>query len=126
MTTTDFMKRFEQAKKERAATVKAEREEVLQMLKAAEVQTVEAEYSGYGDSGNVDDITLVPVETNLSDDRMSKLTDYIWSFAYNAYPGFEINEGGEGSFSWCIKTDKISLEHGTHHTATEWETQDGL
>jgi hypothetical protein len=103
------------------------RTELLSKLRELGVVTVNASYSGYGDSGQVEHLeTIPPVPLNMMlsevphpwkpEETMTRNLDYalrelVWTLAYNNSPGFENNEGGQGEVVWDITTDKILLDH---------------
>lgn len=110
------------------------RAELLSKLRELGAVTVQANYSGYGDSGNVDHLDVTPpidLNTMMSDiphpwhpgQTMTRTLDYalrefIWTLAYNNNPGFENNDGGQGEVTWDVQTDKISLDHSYFVTET--------
>ena len=125
MDTNDFQSRYAQMFKDREAKTTATRNSLIKELGVAGITAVSAQYSGYGDSGNVDDVTLTPPVKLLAAVDI-RLQDFIWDVAYNANPGFENNDGGEGTFEWDLSKDVISIEHGTHYTQTDWSTLENL
>lgn len=101
-----------------------DRKPLLKALRLVGIDEVIIEYSGYGDSGHVEGVTLnrkgseyvwppKPLET--------KLSDWGWDLAYSQNQGFENNDGGEGTVTWDVTKDKILLNHGDHYTETRWE-----
>jgi hypothetical protein len=110
---------------DRKDATKAAREGFLATLRNLKVETLTAQYSGSCDSGNVDGIAVEP-EQGLTADLEMKLQDFIWDVAYNAHPGFENNDGGEGTVSWNIAADSITIEHGTNVVDIEWSTLEDL
>ena len=86
-----------------------ERTRLLAELRALGATELEAEYDGYGDSGNVEDITTVPVLPNIY--AMPGLGNFLWSVVYAEHPGFENNEGGGGTVTWDLAADRIDLDH---------------
>ena len=86
-----------------------ERARLLAELRALGATELEAEYDGYGDSGNVEDITTVPALPNIY--AMPGLGNFLWSVAYAEHPGFENNEGGGGTVMWDLADDRIDLDH---------------
>ncbi len=120
---------------ERAEDVRQIRADLLVSLREAGIDRVEAHYDAYGDSGNVEEVTLLPElpEAELSaavaveppegelppgephprlpDAIMTRLQDMLWSTVYALHPGFENNEGGYGDITWDIATDQIAIEH---------------
>lgn len=111
------------------------RTELLTKLRELKIEKVDCSYYGYGDSGNVDTVTTTPA-INLESVQMppmphpwradqmmertlgAALNDFFWTLAYNAYPGFENNDGGQGEVVWDITTDKIMLDHSYNYTET--------
>ncbi|MGR3436526.1 MAG: DUF6878 family protein [Shimia sp.] len=86
-----------------------ERARLLAALRALGVTLLEADYDGYGDSGNVEDIRTEPEVAKV--DEMAGLADFLWSVAYAEHPGFENNDGGGGTVTWDVAADRIDLDH---------------
>lgn len=86
-----------------------ERARLLAALRALDVTSLEADYDGYGDSGNVEAIRTEPEVAKV--DEMEGLADFLWSVAYAEHPGFENNEGGGGTVTWDVAADRIDLDH---------------
>ena len=61
----DYAAMAAQWRAERETTLKATRAELLAQLRALGISEVTAEYEGYGDSGNVEDVTVQPAEVQL-------------------------------------------------------------
>lgn len=95
----------ERERKERSE----ERARLLAELRALGVASLEADYDGYGDSGNVEAIRTEPEAAKV--DEMEGLADFLWSVAYAEHPGFENNEGGGGTVTWDVAADRIDLDH---------------
>jgi hypothetical protein len=72
-------------------------------------KTILLEYSGYGDSGGPEDCTP---------DR-EDLKDFLYSFVYSQHAGYENNDGGQGTVSWDLLNDVITLDHGSNYMSTE-------
>lgn len=89
------------------------RAELLAKLRTKGIPCVTIDYSGYSDSGQVESID--PKEANIPG-----LDDWAWQLAYDAHPGFENNEGGQGTLTWNVTTDTIELVHGDNYTSTEY------
>lgn len=111
---------------ERDAAIKAARTELLRPLRALGITDVTAEYGGYGDSGNIEDVTLQPSGIKLPDDLSARLEDFAWSFAYHQHPGFENNEGGYGTLTWDISADSITLDHADRYVECSHSCDEGL
>jgi len=97
---------------------KAERAALLPLLRERGIQHIEAQYDGYGDSGNVSDIALTPEDATL-DDLQSRVSDLVWDVAYGLHPGFEINDGGEGTLTWDVVADRIDVDHANFYTGRD-------
>ena len=87
-----------------------ERAELKDLLRAKGVERVEAGYDGYGDSGNVNHVALSPAKVEVRE-METRLADFIWATAYNLNPGFEIDDGGEGTLTWDVVKDRVDVKH---------------
>ena len=95
----DYAAMAAQWRAERETTLKATRAELIAQLCALGIREVTAEYEGYGDSGNVEDVTVQPAEVQLPEALATEVGDFAWSLAYHHHPGFENNEGGYGTLT---------------------------
>lgn len=111
---------------EREAANKAARGELLPQLRALGIAQVIAEYEGYGDSGNIEDVTVLPAGITLPDEFCTKLGDFAWSVAYHQHPGFENNEGGYGTLTWDVTADSIALDHADRYVECSHSHDEGL
>ena len=111
---------------EREAANKAARSELLPLLRSLGITEVTAEYEGYGDSGNIEDVTVQPAGIALPDELRTKLGDFAWSVAYHQHPGFENNEGGYGTLTWDLRNDSITLDHADRYVECSHSYDDGL
>ena len=111
---------------EREAANKAARGELLPQLRALGIAQVTAEYEGYGDSGNIEDVTVQPAGIALPDDLSTKVGDFAWSVAYHQHPGFENNEGGYGTLTWDVTADSITLDHADRYVECSHSHDEGL
>ena len=107
--------KWQEQRETEAAARKLERGVLLEALRGKGITVLEARYDGYADSGNVGALAVNPEDAEIGD-IASRLADFIWGTAYGLHPGFEINDGGEGSFSWDIETDRIDLDHADFYT----------
>ena len=143
---TDFMARLAERQAERDAENRVLRAELVAMLRDAGVETVTAHYDAYGDSGNIEEVVLLPeipkvepvaVEAEAdrpqedADHRLttadaSKLDDFLWSTVYGLHPGFENNEGGYGDISWDVCADGISIEHSDRFVDVNCYSHEGV
>ena len=107
--------KWQEQRETEAAARKLERGVLLEALRGKGITVLEARYDGYADSGNVGALAVNPEDAEIGD-IASRLADFIWGTAYGLHPGFEINDGGEGSFSWDMKSDRIDIEHADFYT----------
>ena len=111
---------------EREAANKAARSELLPLLRSLGIIEVTAEYEGYGDSGNIEDVTVQPAGIALPDELCTKIGDFAWSVAYHQHPGFENNEGGHGTLTWDVTADSITLDHADRYVECTHTCDEGL
>ena len=93
----------------------AERTTLAETLRGAGAARIVAHYDGYGDSGNVHGITVSPDSAEIGDIK-ARLADFVWDVAYGLNPGFENNDGGEGTVTWDIAADRIDVDHANFYT----------
>ena len=111
---------------EREAANRAARGELLPLLRSLGIAQVTAEYEGYGDSGNIEDVTVQPAGIALPEELCTKLGDFAWSVAYHQHPGFENNEGGYGTLTWDVTADSIALDHADRYVECSHSRDEGL
>ena len=123
---TDFYAQMLDSQR-RAAEQRVEtRASLLCQLRALGVRSIEVQYEGYGDSGNVEDVVVAPDTVTLTDELRRRVEDFGWDFAYALSPGFENNEGGYGELTWAIEADKIDVSHSNRYIETETTEHEGL
>jgi hypothetical protein len=133
---------YEERQKLLAEDIQVIRKQLIEVFKSAGVSTISVEYSGYGDSGQIDEIFYIgPDNTNpkfndqadisvptfdLWGNRSitvntikAALEDIFYNYLEDCVSGFENNEGGNGEFTWIIADDVIELEH--RQAITEYE-----
>lgn len=84
------------------------------LLGESSEKTVQVEYSGYSDSGNIDSCSV-----NDPD-----VADFLWDVMYQNHSGFEINSGGNGTVTWHLIEDRICVTHNDvieSYDTSEWE-----
>ena len=123
---TDFYAQMLEVQK-RAAEERVEtRAALLSELRALGVTSIEVQYEGYGDSGNVEDVVVTPDAVILTDELRHRVADFGWDFAYALSPGFENNEGGYGELTWALEADKIDVSHSNRYIETDTTEHEGL
>lgn len=125
-TNIDFASTMEKWAAERDAENAKVRAAMLVQLLALGVTEVTAEYEGYGDSGNVEDITLQPSGIVLPSELSSQLDEFAWGYAYQQHPGFENNDGGYGTLTWDITKDSIDIDHADRFVESTHSYHEGL
>lgn len=122
--TDDYMAQMERARQEQETALRERRDALLAALRTAGATRVIILYDGYGDEGNVNDVTIEPEGIGLDAENAKSLEVYGWDQAYSLHPGFENNEGGNGELVWDVVNDKMSLTHNDciiDHDTTEHE-----
>lgn len=111
----------------RAAEQRVEtRAALLTELRALGMTSIEVQYEGYGDSGNVEDVVVKPDAITLTEELRRRVEDFGWDFAYALSPGFENNEGGYGELTWSLEADKIDVSHSNRYIETNTTEHEGL
>ena len=110
--------RWEAEREKARERLKAERAGLLVALRALGIEEIEGCYDGYADSGNVQGIAVTPDGVTLGE-LEPRVSDFVWGMAYNLHPGFEVNDGGEGTLTWNVVEDRIDLDHSDFYTARE-------
>ena len=105
-----FKQDREKRNKARKEKIANDRVAMLKKLNEHGITKVTSSYEGYGDSGNVIFIDIEP-KCILPTDDWRHLENLVWDIAYNVNPGFDINDGGNGDFTWDIPNDRINISH---------------
>ncbi len=110
-------------------------------LAAARITSVHVEFDGYGDSGQIEDITVKAGEepAELPDERI-EIFDPVWgsadlekqtvtigeaietlayAFLRQTHEGWENNDGAYGDFTFDVATRTISLDYNERYTSSE-------
>ncbi len=110
-------------------------------LAAAGITSVHVEFDGYGDSGQIEDITVKAGEepAELPDERI-EIFDPVWgsadlekqtvtigeaiealayAFLRQTHAGWENNDGAYGDFTFDVATRTISLDYNERYTSSE-------
>ena len=123
---TDFYAQMLETQR-RAAEQRVEtRAALLSELRALGVRSIEVQYEGYGDSGNIEDVVVTPDTISLSEELRRRVEDFGWDFAYALSPGFENNEGGYGELTWVLATDNIDVSHSNRYIETKTTEHEGI
>jgi hypothetical protein len=131
----DFHTKYMRERKEKADNFPTKAENFKKKLKELKVKSFSVEYSGCGDSGEINEISYEPKKLNASIDvgtwkrwnikllNREETTDhktlnqYIEDFCYDLlgdnHGGWEINEGQNGNITWNSKNNKIEHQYFT-------------
>lgn len=124
--TPDYATQYLEAQKKAEESRRETRAVLLSDLRALGATQVTVIYEGYGDSGNVEDVSLLPDTLKPAEDLVRRLEDFGWDFAYALSPGFENNEGGYGTLTWDIETDTINVNHSDRYVESETTLHEDL
>jgi hypothetical protein len=123
-----IMAHFHQTEQARLSEAKNRlRGGILPALAKHRVASIEAAYSGYGDSGAIDGIQFrneagVRVDrTTLPAPIIEQLETCIYEFLPS---GFEINDGSQGTLTIDTQTGKVTIQHQENYTDTRDSTRE--
>jgi hypothetical protein len=103
------------------------RTQIIPRLVQHRVASIEAAYSGYGDSGAIDGIQYRDAagqrvdRTTLPPEVVEQLENCVYEFLPS---GFEINDGGQGTLTLDVQTGKITIQHQENYTDTRDSTRE--
>jgi hypothetical protein len=89
----------------------------------SEVTSVTVEYSGCGDSGDIDFIKYRDekgIEVIVDDNVDKEVSEFAWNIIDERHGGFYNNEGGNGTIDIDISKRTIDITHNDAYT--EYET----
>ena len=93
-------------------------ESIVTYMSKNDYKTATISFNGSGDSGYIEDsIYFTNGRINISD--FGKLEDYLYDMLENALPGWEINDGSQGTFTIDLEQGTINLELGINSTGME-------
>jgi hypothetical protein len=121
------------------SAAKGNRDRIFDALAAAGVDSVAVEYSGYGDSGQIDMVDLADLTHDISIDYDDVLTHYqdgqkglslltkskrlgdaiegfCWEILEAKHGGWENDAGGNGKFTFNVPERTITFEHNEAYT----------
>ena len=123
-----LMAEYRRQEEARLETAKARlKAEIIPRLKKWGVAKVQAEYSGYGDSGCINHIAYLNAQGQpVNMDMVRSASDpEIERVLYEFLPaGFEINDGGQGDVTIDVATGTVKLEHQENYTETRDSAQE--
>lgn len=149
MTTAEWMTRWEEEKRLAREDLVHTKDALMPVLRSHGIRYAVINYNGYGDSGQIDNVTVYGPEreeapedaydeagaiampdvvVTLPEKTGQKLSDFLhdfgWRLAYDTNPGFEINEGGQGIIVIDVEAGTINIEHGTNVTEVHYSSHE--
>lgn len=129
-TIKDMLAAYKKEEAERQKKAKKELKQIGAELFLLGVARVVGEYSGEGDSGDMEtisyfDINNEPVKSNKKiTEHKEQLIQCLWQFIPS---GFENNEGGFGEVDFEIAQNRVMCKHNERITETNYtETEETL
>ena len=113
--------------RERRETNDRLRDQILPRFRSLGVANIEVAYSGYGDSGAIDGVQYRG-PTGIRVDRTTIPVQLIEDLEQCVYtylpPGFEINDGGQGSLTIDVQAAKVTIQHQENYTDSRESTRE--
>lgn len=108
------------------------RSELFKTLEMFKITKLVVHYSGSGDSGQTDDVTIEPSgRSDLLDETMESgksirdaVDEFAWEGIENHESGFYNNEGGYGEIIFDVKDKNITMAHNNYIQETQYEEYD--
>lgn len=142
--TKTFLEKYEEEVKQKRENFVNKVDTFKNKLKDLKVESFRVEYSGSGDSGEIEEIHYEPNDLKVKVDvgtwkkfdqqsfeyketnEPKPLKDFIEDFCYELlednHGGWEINEGQSGAIEWDIKENDISHNYTTYVEHSESES----
>lgn len=142
--TKTFLEKYEEGVKQKKEKFVNNIDTFKNKLKDLKIESFRVEYSGSGDSGEIEEIFYEPNDLKVKVDvgtwkkfdqqsfeyketnEPKPLKDFIEDFCYELleynHGGWEINEGQSGAIEWNIKENDISHNYTTYVEHSESES----
>lgn len=117
MSDSSWLKEYYAEQKERREALPARAKALAEKLKALGLTQVVAEYSGSGDSGQIDGISWEPSAVKI-DKAEEEIQNFFYDVLEARYAGWENNDGASGNFVW-----DLTKENGLHHEHLYYYTE---
>lgn len=101
-------------------------------LKSIGVASVQVEYDGCGDSGQIEDVVCLDAEskpvalTGKTPVTIDQLSDLFYDLIEARHPGWENNDGACGELAWVLETDTLTHTHNDRFTGYYTAEHEGL
>lgn len=96
----------------------SELEQLAQLMRDQDLDAVFAEYGGAGDSGAVNNVSIYregkPPE-NAADEVLGVVYDAVYALLEKEHPGWEINDGADGSIEFWRNKENGGVTAGWTH-----------
>jgi hypothetical protein len=142
--TKDFLEKYMEEVKEKKENFPSKVDIFKNKLKDLKIKSFRVEYSGSGDSGEIDEIFYEPndlkikvdvgtwkkfdqqsfeyKETNEPKSLETFIEDFCYELLEDNHSGWEINEGQSGAIEWDIKENDLSHNYTTYIEHSESES----
>ena len=142
--TETFFEKYERQLKEKRKNFPNKVDTFKNKLKDLKVESFRVEYSGSGDSGEIEEISIKPdnlkikvdvgtwkkfdqqsfeyKETNEPKSLETFIEDFCYELLEDNHSGWEINEGQSGAIEWDIKENDLSHNYTTYIEHSESES----
>jgi hypothetical protein len=94
MITDNFWASYQDRARKQRELLQFERADMLRNLRTVGIRAIKGTYDAYGDSGNVEDITIQPAEIDISNRMENRIKDLVWDMAYGLHPALRIMMAG--------------------------------
>ncbi|MBN6739613.1 hypothetical protein JKG47_03540 [Acidithiobacillus sp. MC6.1] len=96
-------------------------EKIKQIMVENGISTIDCEYEGSGDSGNIESVAMQKADGSEFHDSgvESKISNLAWGIIGEKHAGFENNDGGYGIMRFSLVDDgelKLEWEHNDYYT----------
>ena len=138
----DYMARQAEYERRKAELLPANKDALFGVLAAAGITSVAVTFDGYGDSGQIEDITahdgdkladLPPGEITIASAAWGgpgvvaktmtveqAIEQLAYDFLSSTHGGWENNDGAYGEFTFDVAKRTISLDYNERYTASEY------
>ena len=142
--TNNFFEKYKKELKEKRENFPSKVDIFKNKLKDLKVESFRVEYSGSGDSGEIEEISYKPnnlkikvdvgtwkkfdqqsfeyKETNEPKSLETFIEDFCYELLEDNHSGWEINEGQSGAIEWDIKENDLSHNYTTYIEHSESES----
>jgi Family of unknown function (DUF6878) len=129
MATNDWMAKYRQEQADAAKKGKAYLLGLVPVLKAADVEQLVVHYDGEGDSGQIEEASIivkgsadkVPLSSIPALADENAIQDAVYGVLEEKHAGWEINEGSFGDVVLHVADSRIVIEHNHRIETSEYQ-----